>query len=555
MNIRETFEQLMQLERKETEWLEIKEAKKSFDFDDIGKYFSALSNEANLKNREKSWLVFGIKDNQNEIVGTLYRSEENHLHHLKHEIAEHTSNHITFIEIHVLFIDRKRIIMFEIPPAPPGLPIAWKGHYYGRNGNSLSPLNLQEIEEIRSQKQVTDWSALICINATINDLDTEAITLARDRYLKKHPEMSETIKGWTDEVFLNKIRVTINGFITHSAIILLGKPESEIFLKPSISQISWILKDHNNIMLDYEHFYPPLLLNTTRIFNKIRNTKYRYITDRSLFPEELDKYDTYVIREALNNCIAHQNYVLSGKINVIEKPDELIFENVGNFFIQMSIEDLLEMDTAPEVYRNPFLARAMVELGMIDSVGSGISRMFLQQRKRFFPLPDYDFSDPEKVKVKIFGKVLDPNYTKLLISKTDLSLKTIALLDKVQKKKIITEFELKHLRSLKLIEGRKPNLFISGTVANLIDHKATYIRNRGFDKNHYVKMIIEYLKKYKSASREEIDKLIFDKLPDILEDNQKKTRIKNLLYYMAKEKMIYCEKRGPKVLWYLINNG
>jgi len=46
-NIQEQFRELMALPY-ETEWVEFKEAKNNYDFDDLGKYFSALSNASNL---------------------------------------------------------------------------------------------------------------------------------------------------------------------------------------------------------------------------------------------------------------------------------------------------------------------------------------------------------------------------------------------------------------------------------------------------------------------------------------------------------------------------
>lgn len=117
--------------RAETEILEFKEAKNTYDFDKLGKYFSALSNEANLSNVREAWLIFGVNDKRN-IVGTQFRSNPAYLQSLKAEVANHTTNRITFIEIHEVMTESGRVIMFQIPPAPNGLPIAWKGHFYGR---------------------------------------------------------------------------------------------------------------------------------------------------------------------------------------------------------------------------------------------------------------------------------------------------------------------------------------------------------------------------------------------------------------------------------------
>lgn len=132
----------------EAEVVEFKEAKNTYDFSRLGKYFSALCNEANLKNVDFAWLIFGIKDKGHTIVGSHFRPRRSDLDSLKGEIANKTTNRITFIEIHELSLPQGRVIMFQIPPAPKGIPVAWEGHYYGRDGEELSPLNLEEIERI-----------------------------------------------------------------------------------------------------------------------------------------------------------------------------------------------------------------------------------------------------------------------------------------------------------------------------------------------------------------------------------------------------------------------
>lgn len=140
----------------EAEWVEFKEAKNTFHFDELGKYFSALSNEANLKNKEHGWLIFGIEHKNRKIINTKFRSNRTDLDSLKSEIANKTTNRITFVEIYELHFPEGRVIMFQIPGAPKGIPVAWNGHYYGRYGESLVALNIQEIEQIRNQGQQYD---------------------------------------------------------------------------------------------------------------------------------------------------------------------------------------------------------------------------------------------------------------------------------------------------------------------------------------------------------------------------------------------------------------
>ena len=211
----------------ETEVVEFKEAKNGFDFHKLGKYFSALCNEANLKGKQEAWLTFGVEDKNKTIVGSLYRQNNRpYLDSLKAEVADKTTNRITFIEIYELTLPEGRVVLFQIPAAPRGIPVAWEGHYYGRDGEDLSPLNIEEYDRIRAQSVQVDWSAAICHDAKLSDLDTTAITKARENYKNKYPDQATDVDTWNDTTFLNKAKVTIKGKITRAAILLLGKPES-----------------------------------------------------------------------------------------------------------------------------------------------------------------------------------------------------------------------------------------------------------------------------------------------------------------------------------------
>ena len=511
----------------ESEVVEFKEAKSNYDFDKLGRYFSALSNEANLKGLSAAWLVFGVNDRQ-QVVGTRFRETPKQLQSLKMEVADKVSQRLTFIEIHTVQHPSGRVLLFEIPAAPQGLPVGWEGHYYGRDGESLGPLSLEEIERIRRQNRLQDWSAGLCPGACLADLSEEAIALARREFATKHPKLAAELTDWTDETFLNKAKVTIQGQITRTAILLLGKPEAAHWVNPASPTLSWILKDRDGFERDYQHFSCPLLVSADEVYRKIRNLKYRYMSESSLFPEEVDQYDPFIIREALNNAIAHQDYELGGKVSVVEFEDgRLCFSNPGDF-IPGSVEQVIQADAPETRYRNRFLTDAMVNLNMIDTIGSGIRKMFLIQKNRFFPLPEYQL-ERNRVQVTITGRVLDMSYARKLAELPNLSLEDILLLDRVQKRKPLTDAQSLHLKAQGLIEGRKPNFHISAQVARHSDDLAQYIRNRGIDDTHYKRLICELIQKSGSAKRIDIDKLLVDKLPEVLDRQQKANKIKNLL--------------------------
>ena len=254
--------------------------------------------------------------------------------------------------------------------------------------------------------------------------------------------------------------------------------------------------------------------------------------DGALFPLEVNQYDDWVFREALHNCIAHQDYSLCARISVVEFPDHLVFHNRGTF-IPQSIERVINRDAPESRYRNPFLAAAMVNLNMIDTVGSGIKRMFLEQRKRFFPLPEYTL-DESGVTVSILGKVLDPRYVQLLASDPDLGLHDVILLDSVQKGKRISREDARRLRARHLIEGRYPKFHVAASVAALSKQKARYIHYRGLDEEYYAELVLRHIEEFGAITRPEADELLLQKLPDLLDSKQKKNKVHRLLSAVLK---------------------
>lgn len=518
----------------ENEVVEFKEAKTQFDKDKLGQYFSALSNEANLNHQEFAYLVMGVKDNKS-VVGTSINDTQ--LNDYKLEIAKHTSPRISFSNVYKVNTSGKLVLIFEIPAALKGQPVSWKGHYYGRDGESLGALSDFDRDQIKAQIIHKDWSAEIIDDANIEDLSKDAINFARSQYKEKNAKLKNEIDSWSDELFLDKAKVTIKGKITNTAILLLGKPESEHFINPATARVTWILKDKDNIEKDYEHFSCPLINAAEQIGLKIRNLKYRYIKSGTLFPDEVDQYDPYIIREALHNCIAHQDYTLGGKVVVVENEDGwLSFTNSGDF-IPKSVEEVVTSESPEPKYRNTFLVGAMVNLNMIDTIGSGIKRMFRIQRDKYFPLPEYDFSN-NKVKVTIIGKVVDLNYARKLAELPTLSLNEIILLDKVAKQKSLSDIEIKSLKGKYLIEGRKPNFHISSDVAAATGEKTDYMKQRGIDDKYCQKMIVEYLEKFNQGTRVDFENLLLEKLPDILDIKQKKNKIKNNLQTLRRSGQI-----------------
>ena len=504
--------------------------------DKIGRYFSALANEANMRDVDAGWLVFGVSNKTRAVVGTTYRPERERLNSLKQQIAQGADPTTTFRQIHEVEVDGKRVVMMEIPPAPRGIPIGWQGHYYARSGESLLPLSLAKLDEMRGQTLHTDWSAQLVAGATLEDLDEAAVARARSGFALKHQNRisPDEVRDWSVASLLDRARVTQRGQVTRAALLLLGKSESAHLLLPNPAQITWKLVGQETA---YEHFGPPFLLATSDLYQRIRNIQLRLLPDDELLPHEVSKYDQKVVLEALHNCIAHQDYSQNQRIIVTEKPDRLVFENAGHFF-EGAPEDYVRGDKTPRGYRNPYLVQAMVEMSMIDQMGYGIQRMYETQRQRYLPMPDYEVSG-DAVLMTVYGGVVDPAYTRVLMENGGLQLTDVLALDRVQKGLEVPDGAIKTLRRKGLIEGRKPRLRVSAVVAAASSKKAEYIKNRAFNDQHYADLVVQYLREFGSVSRKDVDDLLWDKLSDTLDETQKKNKIGNLLGSLRRKGVIF----------------
>jgi ATP-dependent DNA helicase RecG len=538
------------IENEKCEWKEFKSLKNSVSGDagsDIISYISAISN------MQGGNLIIGIQDKTLNIVGIKDFAGYT-IENIRFRINGNSTNlnvEAFSVEAFITSDTNKAVWIFHIPKHQFRLPVYAHKKTWQRIDDNLVEMTKARLDTILEQVKVNeDWSKVIIPEATLEDLDSEAIKKARVEFKKRNPKYSTEVESWNDAEFLNKAKLTIKGKITRTSLILLGKDESEHYLGSTV-KIRWNLKTIDNQDKDFEIFSIPFILSVDEVYKKIRNLKYRYLRDGTLFPDEVLRYEPFIIRESLNNAIAHQDYSKGARINVVEfEDDHLVFSNYGSF-LPKSIEDVVLNDTPEEVYRNPFLVEAMKNLDMIETQGGGIRKIFNFQKQRFFPLPDYNFDD-NKVKVTIIGKILDENFAKIIIKNSNLGLDEIILLDKVQKNKEITEIEFKHLKKAKYIEGRRPNVYLSYKViesTNDEDLKAEYLANRSFDDSHFKEIILEYLRKFGKTKKNKIDNLIIPKLSAVLTEERKKKKVANFLFSLGKEGKIKCT---PGYYWELV---
>lgn len=533
------------IEDEKCDWKEMKNLKNSFNGHEGEDVMSYVSGIANMEGGD---VVIGVEDKTLNIIGTdlaKFNLDKNSAVLKIKENCVNISSEGLSVDEYITSDTQKTVWVIHIPKHLPRKPVYAHKHAWQRIKDSLVHITPEResaiLNESVSEDNASKWTATVLPDATLDDLDPKAILKAREQYKEVYPSKAKEVDSWDDIKFLNKAKITIKGKITIAAIILLGKEESEHYLLPSVCKIRWTLKNEKGENLDYEIFSIPMILAIDEVGKKIRNTKYEYTIAGNMFPEPpMYRYDVFTLREPLNNAIGHQDYKKDARIEVIEYDnDHLVFQNYGSF-LPGSVEKVVLEDSPESIYRNPFLIEAMRNVHMVETEGGGIRKLFEQQRKRFFPMPEYDLSGG-KVKVTIDGKVIDEQFAKILVQVPDMSMSDILLLDKVQKQKRLSDDEIKYLRKKKLIEGRKPNVFLSRNIVRQtkdVGLKATYVKNKSFDDEYFRKLIIQYLEKFSIAKRSDIDDLLMGKLSDVLTIDQKKNKIKNLLYQLRKNNII-----------------
>ena len=555
----EYYELLQELmERWEYEIVEFKSATGGYSEDKIGQYVSAISNEANLAGKQYGWFVLGVSETgMRRPVGTGFKKGPGTLmERFKYMISQNTTDAMTFLDIIELYPvvdgEPKRVLMFKIPAAVAGMPTEWKTRCYARSGESLIPLQQYKIDAIRNQER-RDWSKLLLSGATIESLNRDAIAFAREKYKERRnqPHITEEVDSLSDEEFLTKIKLMRNGQVTNAAMILLGNAEYD-YLFANAPTIMWRLYGADGELKDYTIFRIPFIRAVDQISAKIRNLTYRYMPNQlSLFPKETQQYDTWLLRELLNNCIAHSNYQLGGRIYINECEESINITNPGDFLPQ-TIETVLQTTYSPPFYRNQLLTESMVNFYMIDTATSGIKRVYRIQRKKYFPMPDYNFSTANQVSVTVYGKVMNDQYTYILYEHPELDLETVYLLDQVQKGQSIPKEAVAYLRKHKLVEGRVNHLFLSAEVAKTVEGEAQYIRNRAFDDRYYQDMIVDYLKKFGVGQKKDFRKLLMDKFPDVLTEKQKERKILTLLSALKRQDKIDTDSDNPRTCHWVL---
>ncbi len=527
----------------ENEVIEFKKAEKGKDFDDVGKYFSALSNEANLRGCDYAWLIFGIDDKTHAAIGTQVQFAKDY----KQQIGQHTTNGLTFREIYEVELNGKRVVMLQIPAAPPAMPIAWKGHWYGRRGESLGPLDLEKLEKIRSQSGLADWSAEIIHSATMADIDTYAVSVLKKRYAKK--QNNDNFLTLPDEQVLRDLELITENGITQAAILLVGTdraihrymPHATVILEYRENEADIEFKQRTEYK---ECFY--LTIDKLWEYINVRNTGIPIHEGAYIY--NIPAFNESVIREAICNAIAHRSYKMSSETVIKLYSNKITLINAGGFPLGVTQDNLL---TVPSTPRNRLLADVLAKTGIVERSGQGVDKIYRNTLSEGKDTPDYSNSNADFVELTISAVIRDKAFALFIKSVQDelaaeekLSVFDIIALEHIRDDDYgdVKRDTIKKLISKGLVEKkgqtRAVRYHLSRKYYEFIDDTAShYMQQSDLDETVILPTLINYLTKYTSAKMGDFEALFLGKFS--------RKQMRNIISGYVERKILLRTGTGP----------
>ncbi|MBS3759701.1 MAG: putative DNA binding domain-containing protein [Desulfobacterales bacterium] len=522
----------------EDEHLEFKEARTSFQFDKLVQYCAALANEAGGN------IILGVTDKRpRQVVGTKAFSQPERT---RAGLIEKLHLNIDFS-----LVDHPngRVLIFHVPAHPVGNPIKADGIYWERQGDSLVPMSEARLRTILAEAG-HDFSADISPNATMADLDPEAVEDFRQRWIKKTGNQS--LAALSREQLLIDIEALANGKLTYAALILFGTrqalgrhlAQAEVVFEYRSSDASGPAQQRVEFRQGFFGFYDKLW----EIIN-LRNDIQHFQT--GLFVEDIPTFSERPIREAILNAVSHRDYQLAGNIFIRQYPRRMRVESPGGFPLGITEQNILDRQ-AP---RNRRIADIFAKCGLVERSGQGMNLMFERSIQEGKPIPNFSGTDAYQVMLTLNGEVQDVRFLQFLekVGREKLELfgtEDFLLLDFIKRNQSIPEHLkpcLQRLISMGIIErygrGRGVRYVLARRYYKIAGEKGTYTRKKGLDRETNKTLLLKHIEENKESGSglKELRQV----LPFLSND-----QVKKLIAELKKEKKIYHTGTTRAALWY-----
>ncbi len=474
------------LDAKEGENIEFKEAKNSFEFDQLARYACAIAN------RGGGYVVLGLSDKRPRVVvgSQAFNQPERTRLGLMDQL------HLR-IDFHLLSADGKRVLVFDIPPRPVGVPIQHKGIAWWREGDRIVEMPMDELRAVFAESG-RDFSADVCGAAAMNDLDAGAIEAFRARWIEKANRPG--LANLSREQLLRDCEAITDQGITHAALVMFGtRPalgrllgQSEVIFEYRSTEASGPAQQREEFRQGFFSFYDRLweLVN-------LRNNKQHF--QDGLFVLDVPTFDERVVREAILNAVSHRDYQLGGSVFLRQYQHRLVVDSPGGFPPDITLDNILDRQSP----RNRRIADILARCGLVERSGQGMNLMFELSVKQAKALPDFTGTDRNHVRVTLDGIVQDPQLLSMMerIGREKLqSFDTgdFLVVNFIRREQPLPETlkdRIPRLLDLGVIERVSRGHYILGhRYYKSVGMKGVYTRKRGLDRETNKELLLKHIR-------------------------------------------------------------
>lgn len=525
------------LAAQEGEQVQFKEAKRRFDFEEAAKICCALANCGG------GMLVLGITDKRpRRIVGSeAFLQPERQRKSLMEKLD-------VMVDFRELYDDDRRVLVFEVDKRPLGLPVQVNGVAWWYDGDSLIPMPETVRRRIYEESGV-DFSAMICSQATMSDLDESAIEAFRDRWIEKSG--NKRLATLSQEQLLRDAAAITDDGITYAALVLFGTrealqrllPQAEIVFEYRSSEASGPAAQREAFRVGFLACYDRLweLVN-------LRNDKQHY--QEGFFVLDIPTFNERVVREAVLNAVSHRNYQMSGSVFIRQYPDRLIVESPGGLPLGVTVENILDRQSP----RNRRIAELFALCGLVERSGQGMNLMVELSVKEAKALPDFSGTDDHFVKLTLNGIILDKRMLSVIGQIGNERMESLATADFLVINALYHDMVVpEHLRSrlgylaeMGIVEQISRGRYVlARSLYSAVGQSGVHTRKVGLDRETNKELILSHLRKNGAAGAPL--KEFLQVLPD-----KNRSQIQVLLRELRRDGYIYCEGKTSAAKWYLV---
>ena len=474
---------------KEDEHLEFKEAKKNFHFETLVKYCVALANEGGGR------MILGVTDKlPRKVVGSQAFSN---LERTKAGLIDRVRLRIDVEEIQH---PNGRVLVFQVPSHPIGMPMQYKGAYWMRGGEVLIPMTPDLLQRIFAESG-PDFSAEICTSAQLDDLDPNAVEVLRQLWQRKL--LDQDISTRPIEQLLADAELLVDNQVTYAALILLGKREA---LGKYLAQAEVIFEYRSNEVpgpaAERHEFRQGFLTVLDEIWRLINQRNDLQHFQQGFFIWDVPTFNERVVREAVLNAVSHRDYRHGGSVFIRQYPRRIEIVSPGGFPPGITPDNILRQQNP----RNRRIAEVLGKCGLVERAGQGFDRIFRECIQQSKPLPDFSHTDAYSVWLTLHGEIQDPEFLRFLeeIGQEQVAtfgLDDLLVVDLVHREQSVPDdlqSRVNHLLEQGIIErvgrGRGVRLMLSRQFYRHIGKAGTYTRKRGLDRETNKALLLKHIR-------------------------------------------------------------